>query len=132
MSSRTPSPRGTRRVPTYCYQCVAGPDLLTVKVEGGVATEVEPNFGAAGIHPAGGKVCVNACIADALAFGDLEDPRSNVSRLLAENRHFRMHQELGNGPGFFHLWDRPEQSGATAAEAAAAALTTRTVDRAVP
>ncbi len=35
----------TERVPTYCYQCVAGPDLLTVKVEDGVATEVEPNFG---------------------------------------------------------------------------------------
>ena len=28
-------------MPTYCYQCVAGPDLLTVKVEDGVATEVE-------------------------------------------------------------------------------------------
>ena len=48
------------RVPTYCYQCVAGPDLLTVKVVDGVATEVEPNFCAAGIHPGGGKVCVKA------------------------------------------------------------------------
>ena len=36
-----------RKVPTYCYQCVAGPDLLTVKVCDGVATEVEPNFAAA-------------------------------------------------------------------------------------
>ncbi|HEU5293456.1 MAG TPA: molybdopterin-dependent oxidoreductase [Burkholderiaceae bacterium] len=51
---------GTRRVPTYCYQCVAGPDLLTVKVQDGVATEVEPNFCAAQIHPGGGKVCVKA------------------------------------------------------------------------
>ncbi len=51
---------GTRRVPTYCYQCVAGPDLLTVKVVDGVATEVEPNFCAAGVHPGGGKVCVKA------------------------------------------------------------------------
>ncbi len=50
----------TTRVPTYCYQCVAGPDLLTVKVEDGVATEVEPNFCAAEIHPGGGKVCVKA------------------------------------------------------------------------
>ena len=30
----------TQRIPTYCYQCVAGPDLLTVKVVDGVATEV--------------------------------------------------------------------------------------------
>ena len=52
--------KDVRRVPTYCYQCVAGPDLLTVKVVEGVATEVEPNFCAADIHPGGGKVCVKA------------------------------------------------------------------------
>ena len=40
----------------------------------------------------------------AVAFGDLEDPGSNVSRLLEANQHFRMHEELGNGPGFFYLW----------------------------
>ena len=50
----------TRLVPTFCYQCVAGPDLLTVKVEDGVATEVAPNFDAAAVHPAAGKVCVKA------------------------------------------------------------------------
>ncbi len=49
-----------KRVATYCYQCVAGPDLLTVKVEDGVAREVEPNFAAAAVHPGGGKVCVKA------------------------------------------------------------------------
>jgi len=52
--------QSTVRVPTYCYQCVAGPDLLTVKVVDGVATEVEPNFCAAHVHPGGGKVCVKA------------------------------------------------------------------------
>jgi len=50
----------TARVPTYCNQCVAGPDLLTVKVEDGVATQVEPNFDAADVHPGGGKICVKA------------------------------------------------------------------------
>ncbi len=49
-----------RPVFSYCYQCVAGPDLLTVKLEDGVATEVRPNAAAAGVHPAGGKVCVKA------------------------------------------------------------------------
>lgn len=48
------------KVKTYCYQCVAGPDLLEVEVEDGVATQVTPNFDAAGIHPGGGKVCVKA------------------------------------------------------------------------
>ena len=49
-----------RYVSTYCYQCVAGPDLLRVRIENGVATEIGPNFAAADIHPAGGKVCVKA------------------------------------------------------------------------
>ncbi len=49
-----------KRVPTYCYQCVAGPDLLTVRVEDGVALAVEPNFCAAEIHPGAGRVCVKA------------------------------------------------------------------------
>ena len=53
-------PAAVRNVPQYCYQCVAGPDLLTVKVRDGVATEVEPNFASAAIHPGGGKCCVKA------------------------------------------------------------------------
>jgi len=48
------------KVKTYCYQCVAGPDLLEVEVEDGVAVQVTPNFDAAGIHPGGGRVCVKA------------------------------------------------------------------------
>jgi len=45
---------------TYCYNCTAGPDLMKVKVEDGVATEVKPNCDAVGIHPANGRVCVKA------------------------------------------------------------------------
>jgi phenylacetyl-CoA:acceptor oxidoreductase len=52
--------RNERTVSTYCYQCVAGPDLLKVRVQDDVATEVTPNFDAASIHPAGGKACVKA------------------------------------------------------------------------
>ena len=47
-----------KRVSTYCYQCVNGPDLLTVETVDGVATKVEPNFDLKGEHPADGKVCV--------------------------------------------------------------------------
>jgi phenylacetyl-CoA:acceptor oxidoreductase subunit 1 len=54
---------------------------------------------------------VNSCIADALHFGDIDDPDSNVSTLLAENRHFRMHESLGTGPGFHYLWDKREHGG---------------------
>ncbi len=49
--------------------------------------------------------CVNSCIAGAMQFGDIDDPESNVSRLLAETRHFRMHEELGTEPGVYYIWD---------------------------
>ena len=41
-----------KRVSTYCYQCVNGPDLLTVETVDGVATKIEPNFDLKGEHPA--------------------------------------------------------------------------------
>ncbi len=52
---------GKKKVPVYCYQCVAGPDLLTVEVDDdGFATKVEPNYKSADVHPAGGRICVKA------------------------------------------------------------------------
>ena len=51
---------GRKRVPIYCYQCVAGPDLLKVEVEDGVATRIASNYEIAGEHPGGGRVCVRA------------------------------------------------------------------------
>ena len=47
-------------VPLYCYQCVAGPDLMRVEVEDGVAKRIVSNFDIAEEHPGGGRVCVKA------------------------------------------------------------------------
>ncbi len=58
-----------------------------------------------GVDPEATPACANACIAGALHFGDIEDPDSNVSRLIKEKPHFRMHEELGTKPGFYYLWD---------------------------
>jgi len=89
---------GTRSVPTYCYQCVAGPDLLTVKVVGGVATEVEPNFCAAGIHPGGGKVCVKA-------YG-LVQKTYNPNRVLTPMKRSNPAKGRGEDPKFVPItWD---------------------------
>jgi phenylacetyl-CoA:acceptor oxidoreductase subunit 1 len=41
-----------------------------------------------------------------MAFGNIEDPDSGVSRLLAETQHFRMHEELGTAPGVYYVWDK--------------------------
>ncbi len=59
-----------------------------------------------GIDPEVTPACVNSCIAHALHFGDADDPDSNVSCLLRENEHFRMHEELGAEPGFYYLWEQ--------------------------
>ena len=61
-----------------------------------------------GLDPEATPACANACIADALVFGDIEDPNSRVSELLAENQWFRMHEELETDPGFYYLWEAPE------------------------
>jgi len=71
------------------------------RVDAGLEQGLKP-----GVDPEATPACVNSCIASALHFGDAEDPGSNVSRLLAENQHFRMHEELGTEPGFYYLWDR--------------------------
>lgn len=47
-------------VSSYCYQCVAGPDLMKVDVMDGVPIQIRPNDTAAAVHPAHGKVCVKA------------------------------------------------------------------------
>jgi len=92
------APAGVRRVPTACYQCVAGPDLLTVKVEDGVATEVEPNFCAAAVHPGGGKVCVKA-------FG-LVQKTYNPHRVLAPMKRSNPVKGRDQDPGWVPIsWD---------------------------
>jgi phenylacetyl-CoA:acceptor oxidoreductase subunit 1 len=61
-----------------------------------------------GIDPRATPACVNACIADALHFGNLDDPDSNVSRLLREQKSYRMHAELGTEPGFHYLYGKAD------------------------
>ncbi|MDP6568067.1 MAG: molybdopterin-dependent oxidoreductase, partial [Alphaproteobacteria bacterium] len=52
--------QGKKQIPTYCFQCVSGPDLIKVEVEDGIATRIEPNFDICGEHPGKGTPCVKA------------------------------------------------------------------------
>jgi phenylacetyl-CoA:acceptor oxidoreductase subunit 1 len=85
-------------VATKCTFCVD-------RVDAGLAKGQTP-----GVDPEATPACVNACIAEALVFGDIDQPQSNVSQLLAHNQHFRMHEELGTAPGFYYLWDKGDRS----------------------
>ncbi|HEU4350413.1 MAG TPA: 4Fe-4S dicluster domain-containing protein [Burkholderiales bacterium] len=81
-------------VATKCTFCVD-------RIDAGLKKGLKP-----GLDPEATPACVNSCIAQALHFGDAEDPDSNISALLAENQFFRMHEELGTGPRFYYLWDK--------------------------
>ena len=95
MASPAPS---ARNVSTYCYQCVAGPDLLTVRVEDGAATEIGPNFAAAQVHPAGGKVCDKA-------FG-LVQKAYNPHRILYPMKRTNPNKGRAEDPGFVRVsWE---------------------------
>jgi len=83
-----------KNVATKCTFCVE-------RVDAGLAKGLKP-----GVDHEATPACVNSCIAKALHFGDVEDPQGNIAQLLAENQHFRMHEELGTGPNFYYLWDK--------------------------
>ncbi len=71
------------------------------RIDAGLAAGLTP-----GIDPAATPACVNSCISGALHFGDKNDPDSNVSALLQENHHFRMHEEMTTEPGIYYLWEK--------------------------
>jgi phenylacetyl-CoA:acceptor oxidoreductase subunit 1 len=81
-------------VATKCTFCVD-------RIDSGIARGKVP-----GVDPEATPACANACLSGALRFGDIEDPDSAVSKLVAENQWFRMHEDEGTGPGFYYLWDK--------------------------
>ena len=87
-----------KQVPVYCYQCVAGPDLLKVEVADGVATKIEPNYDIRDEHPGGGRVCVKA-------YG-LVQKTYNPDRIQQPMKRTNPNKGRGEDPGFVPIsWD---------------------------
>jgi phenylacetyl-CoA:acceptor oxidoreductase len=85
-------------VPTYCYNCVSGPDLLSVKVIDGVARSIEPNFEADRIDP----TCVRPCVK---AYG-LIQKTYNPNRVLTPMKRTNPRKGMDQDPGFVPIsWD---------------------------
>ncbi len=81
-------PRGVVEKCAFCYQ----------RIDRGLALGLRPG-GDADATPA----CVVACPTGARVFGDLNDPNSNVSKLLKQNVSYRLRDDLGTSPRVYYL-----------------------------
>ncbi|MDZ7713052.1 MAG: 4Fe-4S dicluster domain-containing protein [Rhodovibrio sp.] len=85
-------PKGVVSKCTFCYHRISqAPD--------GVADLDEDDPELKEYVPA----CVRTCAPKARYFGDLDNPESNVNRLIAEKRGTRLKEETGNKPQVYYL-----------------------------
>jgi molybdopterin-containing oxidoreductase family iron-sulfur binding subunit len=56
-----------------------------------------------GVNANATPACVVACPTRARIFGDLNDPASEVSQLLAAKTNFRVKEDLGTEPRVYYL-----------------------------
>jgi phenylacetyl-CoA:acceptor oxidoreductase subunit 1 len=81
-------PRGVVEKCSFCYQ----------RIDRGLELGLTP-----GVDQAATPACVVACPMKARTFGDLNDPESSVSKLLAANPSYRLKESLGTGPRVYYL-----------------------------
>ncbi len=88
-------PRGVPEKCSFCYQ----------RIDRGLALGLVP-----GVDPQATPACVGACPTNARIFGDLNDPNSQVSKILNEHPHIRLREDLGTGPRVYYLPANPEEA----------------------
>lgn len=81
-------PRGVVEKCSFCYQ----------RIDLGLERGLTP-----GVDPEATPACVGACAYGARVFGDLNDPESPVSKVLAGHHSFRLREELGTEPRIYYL-----------------------------
>ena len=92
---RNNNPRSDDRIGT-CTKC----DFCHSIIEKALSKEVRP-----GTETEATPLCVRYCIAEALFFGDLDDPSSEVAQLLRQNDTFRVREPLGTQPSVYYIMD---------------------------
>jgi phenylacetyl-CoA:acceptor oxidoreductase subunit 1 len=81
-------PRGVVEKCSFCYQ----------RIDRGLASGLQP-----GVDPDATPACVVACPTGARAFGDLNDPGSNISQSLKSNVTYRLREDLGTAPRVYYI-----------------------------
>ncbi len=84
-------PRRPKGVAEKCSFCVQ-------RIDRGLAAGLKP-----GVDQAATPACVVSCPVGARKFGDLNDPESEVSKLLAEHPSYRLREDLGTAPRVYYL-----------------------------
>ena len=84
-------PGGVMEKCTFCIQRIQRAKV-DAKADGRAIADGE-------VQPA----CVQSCPAEAMTFGDLNDPESKVSRLASSGRATRLLEDLGTKPKVFYL-----------------------------
>lgn len=57
-----------------------------------------------GTDPSATPVCVNACPARAMVFGDLDDPDSEITKLIRAKESFRLLPDMKTDPSIYYFW----------------------------
>ena len=81
-------PRGVVEKCTFCIQ----------RIDQGLEKGLMP-----GVDLEATPACVNICPVKARIFGDLKDPNSNISQVIAEKPVFVLREELGTEPSVFYI-----------------------------
>ncbi len=68
------------------------------RIDSGLAKGLKP-----GVDREATPACVNACPARALTFGDLDDPDSEVRRMIREKKAFQLHPEYDTEPSIYYV-----------------------------
>jgi Fe-S-cluster-containing dehydrogenase component len=81
-------PRGVPEKCSFCYQ----------RIDRGMALGLTP-----GVDQDATPACVVACPTGARIFGDLNDPESEVSKIVHSRHTVRLRDELGTSPRVYYL-----------------------------
>lgn len=68
------------------------------RIDAGRAKRLRP-----GVDREATPACVNTCPAEALTFGDLEDPESEVRQLIHNHKGFQLHPEYDTDPSIYYI-----------------------------